>query len=762
MRIAAVALLAGVTAFQFLPALPPAWWAVPCVALAAAAWSRRSLRPCAWLVIGWCWAWVHAAEILDDVLDPVLEGETLIVEGRVHGIPQAAGRRLRFDLDVERVVSMRREWPAPGRVRLDWYEDAAAVGAGERWRLAVRLRRPWGMVNPGGFDYERWLFRQRIRATGYVLPAASANRRLAPAPYWHLHRLRERMLARIETTLAQGPHRAVVVALALGERGGIDAAQWEVLRRTGTSHLIAISGLHVGLAAGFGFFAVQWLWARVGAAPLLLAAPRAAALGALGVAALYALLAGGSVPTQRALAAVAAAMLGRLTLRRIPASRLLAAALVAVLAVDPLAVLSIGFWLSFGAVALIAWRFAGRSPPLPRGRQLIALQAAVSVGLMPITLWAFGHGSLVAPLVNLIAVPWTGLIVVPAVLSGTVLLALWEKAGATLLGLAHGAIAVLWKLLELAAVPDAALWQPAAGGAAIALPAVVAVLLALLPRGSPGRRLAPLWLLPLAFPPIERPQDGGLRFTLLDVGQGLAAVVETRRHTLVFDAGPRFPTGLDAGAAVVVPFLQHRAVAGVDLLVVSHGDIDHAGGVAAVRAALPVEAMMSSVPEAFAAVRVAACRRGRRWRWDGVDFEVLHPPRGWRSGDNEASCVLRVRSAQGGLLLTGDIEVEAERALVAAFPERLHAEVLVVPHHGSATSSSLAFVRAVAPRYALVPAGRRNRFGFPDAAVVRRYREAGAALFVSGKAGAIEVAFTPQPQPPRAYRRTHRRYWHAR
>ncbi|MCC7410721.1 MAG: DNA internalization-related competence protein ComEC/Rec2 [Gammaproteobacteria bacterium] len=753
MRTIAAAFFTGVALLQFLPALPapPLAAAVPAVALAALRW--RALRVPAWALAGFGWAWLHAALVLGDTLAAALEDEIVTVEGVITGIPVPAAHRTRLQLAVARA-----EFDGvPRRIRLDWYDHAPALGAGERWRLTVRLRRPHGLRNPGGTDFERSLFQQRLGATGYVL-AASTNRRLAFAPTWHLDAVRERLAARIDEVLGPHPLAGVVVALAVGERGGIRTEQWQVLQRTGTSHLVAISGLHIGLTAAFAWCLGRWAWAVATCCGNTLAAPRAGAVLGLVGAVSYAALAGWTVPTQRALVAVAVVMLGRLLLRRFAAGDLYAGALLAVLVWDPLAVLAAGFWLSFAAAAVILFRVTGRtSVPGAVGR-VVDLQFAIALGMAPLTLLLFTLAPAVGPIANLIAVPWTGLVVVPLVLSGSLVLPWAGPFGACLLTLAADALQLLWWLLEHLATWPFGVWRYAAGLPAV-LAAAVGVMVLLAPRGTPGRWLAALWLLPLLLPRIERPAPGDLWLTLLDVGQGLAAVVQTRHSVLVFDAGPRFRGGLDTGTLVVAPYLEHLARRRIDTLVVSHGDLDHIGGAGALFERFEVGRLLTSVPERLAAHGAVRCRRGQAWQRDGVRFEMLHPPAGWSGSDNEGSCVLRVTGSGGTVLLTADIERRAEQALLAAGP--LVADVVVVAHHGSATSSSEPFVAALGARHALVPAGYRNRFGFPASAVVERYRRHGAEVLVSGISGAIEIRLGAAASAPIRERERSRRYWHA-
>jgi competence protein ComEC len=716
--------------------LPPLWIFPPLLAPCLFRFPGRILIAVA--LAGAAYTTVQGQWLQAQRLSIAAHGEEHWLRGHVEGLSEAGPLRTRFQF----VTGER-----PRRIRVSWYHDPPKLRPGACWRLRLKLRAPHGSLNPGGFDYEAWLWRERIGATGYVRDAERCTD-AAAAP---VARRRHAAVQRLSALLDGHPMTGPLLALSLGDRSAIDDQQWRVLRRTGTSHLLAISGLHVGLIAGVIFWGLRRLVPRL----YPRSRPSALALAAIGTglaAAGYAALAGFALPTQRALIMVLVVLAAVLWRRRSAPSQLLALAALAVLILDPFAVMAPGFWLSFGAVAWILYLLGGR---LRTGRTAwFWLQPALVLGLLPWTLFWFGEASLMAALANAVLIP-AFVLLVPAVLATVVLTLVLPAAGTPLLlGLAalfDGGWAGLALLAEL---PGAYLTLPAPDlpGLVLAL-AGAAWLLA--PRGVPGRWLGVLGLLPLLLA-APTPESGGFRLTLLDVGQGLAAVVRTSEHALLFDAGPRYRTGFDAGEAIVVPYLRARGVRRLDRLLLSHGDIDHRGGVAAVRDAVPVAATLG-VDQA------APCRAGESWRWDGVDFRVLHPdgPR-WRG--NDASCVLAVSGPGGRALLTGDIEAAAERHLVTTRGAALGADVLVVPHHGSASSSTAAFLDAVSPIYALVPAGWRNRWGFPAPAVTERLRATGATVRVSGRTGALRVEIDPQTgvAPPVSQRKRNARFWHAR
>ena len=759
MRTGTLAFLLGVWLLQQQAGLPGRDWAwLLVLAVPLGVWLKPFWHLPVWLAAGYLWSLLVASHLLGQALPADLEGRDLIIEGRIAGLPVRAERRLRFEFDVEEARTQGQPVAVPQRVRLNWYGQPPPLVPGEPWRLKVRLKRPHGFLNPGGFDYEAWLFRHRIRATGYVRKDA-LNRRLGPPRGEGLQRWRKGIRYRLAAVLPT-PAGAMVRALVMGDRSAITPAQWEVMRRTGTTHLMAISGLHIGLVAGLAFFLGQRLWRFSGRGMLWLPAPGAGAVLALLAAVGYAGLAGFSVPTQRALIMVAVVMLALLLGRPVQPSRTLALALLLVLILDPLAVLAAGFWLSFGAVAIIFYGLAGRTGRIPRWRQALRVQWWISLGLFPLLVLFFQQASLVAPPANLVAVPLVGLLVVPLALTGTLLLGLVPPLGTALLALSSGILESVFRgLTWLGDAPLGQLHLAAISPGAVVL-AGLGVVLLMLPRGLPGRWPGLILFLPLLLGEAPRPNSGQAWFTLLDVGQGLAAVVQTRHHTLVFDTGPRFGPNFDAGRAVVVPFLRQAGVRQVDTLIVSHGDRDHIGGVESLLAAMPARRILSSVPDKLRQYDVARCREGQRWDWDGVRFRILHPAGNGGRRRNDASCVLQVTAGPDVLLLTGDIEKPAERDLLRRMPDALRATVLVAPHHGSNTSSTAEFIRAVAPRQVLFPVGYRNRYRFPAARVTARYDAAGIQRFDTAKGGAIALQLGEGDRTVRLQRRTARRYWH--
>lgn len=764
----ALAVLAGTSFLQLLPALPPAIVAAALLAVVPlTAWHVRG-RILAWCITGFLWAWLQAEVRLSEDLPHDLEGVDLVLRGSIASLPEVDGRATRFVFEARsRLQSTETgpDWIAFTRtLRLSWY-DAPALRAGEGWQLRVRLKRRHGFRNPGGFDYAGWLFQNGVNATGYVRQGGDIQGWDAATGNGLGLRLRADVEQRLQTGFAEVRQHGMLRALTLGARDGIDAQQWRVLRATGTGHLVAISGLHIGLIAGLGFGCGRWLWARCQVCTLWLAAPRAAALVAIVVATLYAILAGFGIPTRRAWIMALVVLLGVLLQRPVRPAHGLSLALLLVILADPFAVVSPGFWLSYAAVAIIFALLAAPAGPKAglrrRVRQLVRLQLALSFGLLPLTLLFFGQLGWVAPLANLFAVPWTSLVLVPLLFAGLICLYPLPALAHWLFVLAGWAAELMHYVLErLAALPGAALGMPQVP-AWVTLAAVGGVVILLLPRGIPQRYLGWVLLLPLATWSPPRPMPGSVWFTLLDVGQGLAAVVRTHRHTLVYDTGPRFGPEFDTGDAVVAPFLLSQSVRRVDTLVISHGDNDHRGGAASLDLRVPAYRVLTSVPQRIDWRYATRCSTGQSWEWDGVRFRMLSPPDDARLRGNDASCVLQVETPNGErLLLPGDIESGTERALAGTLGETLRSHILVAPHHGSRTSSTAAFVWAVAPESVLFPVGYRNRYGFPHPAVTARYRDLGVRMLDTAHSGAIRIRLGVDARELVQESLRARRYWH--
>ncbi|MDR1662543.1 MAG: DNA internalization-related competence protein ComEC/Rec2, partial [Azoarcus sp.] len=745
-------IFAGIWLLQVSAALPP-WashgWIVTAMALGAlafcgrmrgrtrttrAAHAIRALGLAAAVLFGYTYAAWRADLRLADALDTALEGRDLQLTGQIASLPSDNGDGVRFVFEPESAPAHRgadgraqddSRAGTPKRILLSWYRGywgarqaartVPALQPGERWRLTVRLKRPHGSATPGCFDYEAWLLERGLRATGYV---RSGERLTADNGGFMtlVHRLRARIRRQFEAALPDAPYRGILTALAIGEQGAIPPEQWEILRRTGVQHLVAISGLHVSLVAMAVGGVCMALWRRAPWLALRCPARLAGALAGLAAAGVYALLAGLGIPVQRAFLMLAAAALAMAARREMSARNVLALALLAVLIVDPWATLTAGFWLSFGAVATILLTMGGRTAPVRGWRAAFKLQLAITLATIPALAALFQGFSLASPLANAFAIPLLSFAITPLTLIAAIRPADW------LLELAHTLTAWMMEALQyLSSFPFALHEHPLPPPWLLAAAGAMAVV-TILPRGTPGR-LAALALLGgfLSWQP-ERPRPGDFRAAVLDVGQGLAVHVQTANRDLLYDVGPLYGRTSDAGERVVAPYLRARGVARLNTVLISHDDADHAGGLESLRAHVEIGEILAGGEDtasmedgALGPVRGSPCVSGLQWRWDDVDFTVLAPDElSGKRRDNSLSCVLRVRGAGGAsLLLTGDIESGGEDKLVSRYGGDLASTAVVAAHHGSRSSSSAAFVAAVRPETAIFSAGYRNRYGHP-------------------------------------------------
>lgn len=711
---------------------------------------------------------LRASLRLADQLSPALEGRDVVVTGRITGLPQASLTGTRFVLEVEQAPA-----GVPRNLSLAWFRGpdgeallagpAADLAPGQRWTMTLRLKAPHGSLNPHGFDLELWLFERGLRASGYVRATAAAPPRLLAAADGAMvdrlrHHLRESIRAQVPDARAAG----VLAALVVGDQGAIGRDDWDLFRDTGVAHLMAISGLHVTMFAWLAAAIVGRLWRHSTPLMLWVPAPVAARWGGLALAAAYALLAGWGVPAQRTLCMLAVvAGVQQLGLRW-PGPLVLLAAAVAVTLWDPWALLQPGFWLSFGAVGLLMLGGGAAPPPGPAPQRVWAAmrsglrtQAVATIGLAPLTLLFFQQVSLVGFVANLVAIPAVTLAITPLALAGALWAPLWTLAAA----LVQGLTALLqplggWPVWQAAAAPA---WAAAAGllgGALLVLPLPWRV-----------RWLGLPLLLPLLAPLPPRPAEGRFELVAVDVGQGTAVLLRTRRHLLVYDSGPRWSAESDAGDRILRPLLRARGEDRIDLLMLSHRDSDHVGGAASLLS-MPVGRMVSSLaddhPLRAAPVPQQTCLAGQAWAWDGVRFEVLHPAAlDPAAKPNTQSCLLRVGDAAGRrVLLTGDLEAAQEAALALGdAAARLRADAMMIPHHGSRTSSSAVFLDRVAPRFAFVQAAYRSRFGHPAPDVLARYAERGVTVVRSDACGAWTWDGEGEG---RCTRQVARRYWHHR
>ena len=702
---------------------------------------------------------VAAGQVIDARIPAEFVGDSIMTEVRVIDFPQRQGPTVSMTGEVRG-----NPW-VPGRIRISWFEPDAEIRLGDVWQLELRLRRPRGTANPGVFDYETWLFRERVAATAYVVDSRR-NALIQSGDLGPIDRLRRRAVERTVAVVTEPERAAVLSAISVGARHLVAREQWDRYARTGTTHLMAISGLHVGMVAAAGYFlaaVISGIFIRGSNHH------RTSTVVALCFAIAYSVVSGLAIPAQRSALMISLVALAVLRHRPVQAFTVIATASVLISAASPLATMAPGFKLSFLAVLVLVWMARRLVPvqsgsllsaPLRASRQLGGMQVMLLFGLMPFTVLIFGHISLAAPLVNMLAVPVFSLATVPLTLCGLLLDGPLHIAGDHLLRLASVSLGLVEWVIEYAAqLPAASVTPPVITGWSSAL-LVLPLAWVVCPPGWPGRNVAWIAALAVILHEPSRPAQSCAAVDVLDVGQGLAVSIATRSSTLLFDTGPAFRGGGDAAESVVLPFFAGRGVNRLDELVVSHADLDHAGGVSSLVRDLPVGTLRIGEPLDGIAV-AQRCVAGELWRVDGIDFEFLYPDAKSDISGNDASCVLQVSAGLHRLLLTGDIERAAEAELLRSGTLQ-DVDVVIVPHHGSRTSSSPSFVRALHPDLAIISAGFGNRWGLPHVEVVERWRASGAEVLTTAASGAISLRLCEQGgiEAPTRQRVRQRRIWH--
>ena len=776
----------GVAIAQMVPELPPRWVSVSLVCAALSVGGFLLLRTssvvlgvslCVAFVLGLGFSLLRADSRMSHALESAWEGRDIALIGVIDELPQADAQGVRFAFAVETVLTP--NVSVPPRLALGWYkatvkelqgEPLPTLHPGERWQLTVRLKRPHGFANPNGFDVEAWMLENELRATGAVR-GDEPNRRMAAnagRPIDYLNQLRDRLRERMRQALKDERYAGVLIALALGDQRAIAEADWALFNATAVSHLLSISGAHVTLFATWIGLAVFAIWRRSPRLVSRMPAQLAAAIVAAVIALAYAALSGFAVPAQRTCYMLITTALALMLRRLLSPWLILAWALVVVLVIDPWAVLAVGFWFSFMAVSMLMYVTVGRVGERAVWRTVLLTQAAVTVGLAPLSIALFQQVSLVGPIANAVAIPLVTLLVVPLTLAWLIV------PIDALLTIAHQLISWLALGLQWLTTWPTPLWSQHAPPWWTVELALAGSLALLAPRGWPHRWLGLVWCVPLFAITPARPAEGEFKLTVLDIGQGTAAVVQTANHTLVYDTGPRWTDASDAGSRLIAPYLRAAGSSHIHGLVVSHLDIDHSGGAKSLLKSVPVDWMLTSVFAEAEIVKTAnergvkalGCAAGQSFTWDGVRFDVLHPDAGSyavaKLKTNDRSCVVKVSTQRFSALLTADVEAVSEAALIAryaAMPSILKSDVLLMPHHGSLTSSTPEFIDAVAPKIALINAGYRNRFGHPRDGVLARYEVRNIPVMRTDWHGAITINSVDGVNRIEKVRKTRQRYW---
>lgn len=704
--------------------------------------------------LGFAFTFWYANSVMSWTLPRDMEGKPMLVIGYVASLPVVDNWQTSFLFELQETKAL---------IKLSWRDHNQHIKVGEKRQLLVRLKRIHGTQNPGAFDYEAWAIQKGLRATGYIL---SSKDNILLSHQWHYYpidQVRQILQEKIQALSPNSNTAPWLMALIIGERNGIRQEDWEVLRKTGTNHLMAIAGLHIGIMAGFAHVIFSWLWRRVPSLVLLLPAQLAGACAALLIAVLYSALAGFSVPTQRACIMLTVFILTLLSRRKISAWNSWSLAMLFVLLLNPLSVLTESFWLSFGTIALIIYGMSGRLVSTGFWWKWGRVQWVIGFGLIPLTLALFQECSLVSFFANSIAIPWLGFFILPFCFLSGVFLFISPAFGGFLLAMADKSLAGLWILLTWFSQLHFSSWHQAVPSHGILLMTIVGFLILLLPAGVSGRGMGIFWLMPLIlFQPIK-PASGDIWMTLLDVGQGLSIVIQTKEHTLLYDAGPKYNANFDMGESVVLPYFRTVGAKQIDMLVISHGDNDHIGGAQAILKSLPVLEVLTSVPEKILSSAIRYCLAGYSWQWDDVHFAFVYPSQDNLNLGNDSSCVLSIDNGTHRILLTGDIEKYAENDLIKRSPEQLAATILVAPHHGSKTSGVKEFIAAVHPQFVLYATGYHNRYHFPHQTVVATYEEINAVQLNTVATGAIQFKLKKEKaiSPPKLYRVINRRYWYS-
>jgi len=775
----ALSLLMGVCSLQIQPDITvPVWSSVEILMLLPFClwffYLFRSKRALFAFFIGYLWALLFAQLYFLQQLPDEMIGQNILLEGVVTGLPEVTDASMRFNFTVNHYVSIGDGIKSviinrlPKHLRLSWYHYKGEIHTGEHWQLVVRLKVPHGMYNPGGFDYEKWLYQQNIQATGYIRKSPQ-NIKTETADRG-INSLREKLQG-IISSLPDNTYSGLLQALTIGHKSEISVHQWEVLRLTGTNHLMAISGLHIGLVALLTFTLISRFIPAFFC--LYASSSQIAAIISLLAAGFYALLAGFTIPTQRAFVMLLVMMLALLLKRPVFSLNTLAIALILVLLLDPVSVLSVGFWLSFIAVLVISVvttsRVKFKRLYVNSLYQSVRVQWLIALGMLPLSILLFQQGSLISPLANMVVIPLIGFIIVPLSLMGSLISIISSDLSIWLFTFVNDLLALIWQLLEWLSELPLNNWQRSSVPLLHSILSLIGVTLLLLPKGVALRVYGVFLMLPLITYEYPKPQENQFWIDVLDVGQGLSVLVRTREKALLFDTGAKYSQRFDIGEKVVTPYLKYIGINLLDKLIISHGDNDHAGGAESIIKNITTELVLAENSflgkDFLDNSLVRSCQAGEKWIWNGVNFQILHPKLSYKRSNNR-SCVLKVWNEYFSLMIPGDIESKAEKDMLLYSEKILKTDVLLVPHHGSNTSSSMNWLKKVRPEVAIVSAGFKNRFGHPTDKVLKNYELLTSRVLNTAISGMIQIK-APVTQATQAieasqYRKVSTHYWNHR
>lgn len=682
------------------------------------------------------WSWI---DITRWQLPVSLIQKSVLIDGVISNIPQKKYRGVQFLFHAKKINHQKMNTT----FLISWYQHPPQLQIGQHWQFIVKLKPPIGSQNPGGFNYADFLIHQGVSATGYVVTRdQKQNQLLSRKKSFYIDRLREKIQKQISSSILNPTIAAFISALCVGLRNGLTQSDWQVFQKTGTNHLVAIAGLHIGFVVAAIYFLVNKIARLLPKLLLRMPASRIAEMAALCAAILYSTLSGFAIPAQRASIMLFILMIGNIFFRRASMWYRWVAAMMIVLIINPYDCCEASFWLSFIAVGLLIWVMSNR---LRSPSHLISwgkMQMTMVIGLMPLMFWFFQQVSIVSFIANAIAIPWVGFLILPIALSACVMCVFhffWLSQ--TLFWLSGKSLYPLWKILSFLSNASFASWHHAFPSALILLVGMMGVIVLLSPRGFPAKWMGCFGLLPVFFYYPVSPSYGDFKATVIDVGQGLSVLIQTKNHVMLYDTGAHSPGGFDFGDSVVTPYLREQGIKNINRLEISHGDNDHSGGADAIVKNFRVDKIVTSAPKLVKHFHAHYCDATQQWVWDGVRFITLNPAPNEPYDDNNSSCVIKIIGKQGQLLLTGDIQRETESRLVEQYGNQLHSTVLIVPHHGSRTSSSNSFIAAVSPQYAVISAGKYNRYHLPAQSVVDRYDERHIVLYNTADTGAVMIRF---------------------
>ncbi len=697
--------------------------------------------------LGFAWMGVFSSSIINGKIKDIYLNKSINITGLISELPEISSEKTKFIFNVTD--------PFKGKIKLSWYgKNLPTIRTGDKWNLTVKLKNNNGYQNIGGFDYERWLFYQQIDATGYV-KSSNNNKLLEKSQGFSINEIRQDTRNFLQKFLSKLEFGGVINAVIVGDRSFIDKHNWELFKSTNTTHLSVISGLHIGLISGFVFLLASFVSRKcrvcTSHTPSQIIGSYFGIISAL----LYALIAGFSIPTQRAFIMASVVFISIILRRHHNIWQLYAIALILVLIVNPVSIFSVGFWLSFYVVAVIIYA-ASRHKNSHWLYRLIYIQILISIATIPLIAWFFSQGSMLSPIANLIAIPIFSFITTPVSLIGALFsLMHLDYLAKFAFEISNQSLMYLSYILEYLQGFSFNKWRYTQTSSIDLIILIVSVITLILPKQLQLRKLSVLLLILVLYSPTPIPNKNSVLITTLDVGQGLAIVVQTKNHTLLFDTGAAYPSGFNMGDSVINPYLKSKQIKSLDKIIISHGDNDHIGGLDSVLMEFNTDEILSSVPNKIKH-NAKTCSSIESWNWDNVIFEMLNINNSFIG--NNGSCVLKISTNKHSILLSADIEKKAERHLVETIGDRLRSDILIAPHHGSKTSSSDKFLQKVRPKFVIISSGYKNRFKHPAKIVMDRYKVNNISTINTNCAGQIDV-YLDNSIKINKYRKDYARYY---